>query len=174
MRRSAATGVVGPAAAPGAASGSVQLVAGPGQDEPRSAVPWGKVGHGWALALDDAVSSNPAHMATGSIILYLVDPLGGRYTLFSSPSKANNPVFDGVLTDWSGDGQRALFVDFPAKNSQGASGPTYQVNLRTGKISQVRAASSAAVTGYLRPGAPSCWPRSQTLPLPARMAPWSC
>ena len=91
-------------------------------------------------------------MPTGSIILYLVDPLGGRYTLFSSPSKANNPAFDGVLTDWSGDGQRALFVDFPAKNSQGASGPIYQLNLRTGKISQVRAASTAAVTGYLRPG----------------------
>lgn len=148
---SAATGVAAPAATTRAASGNVQLVAGPGQDEPRSAVPWGKIGHGWALALDQAVSSNPAHLPTGSVILYLVDPLGGRYTLFSSPSKANNPAFDGVLTDWSGDGQRALLVDFPAKNSQAASGPVYQLNLRTGKISRVRAASTATVTGYARP-----------------------
>jgi hypothetical protein len=44
--------------------------------------------------------------------------LGGRYTLFSSPVKADDPVFDGELTDWSGDGQRALFADFPAKTSQ--------------------------------------------------------
>jgi hypothetical protein len=148
----AATGHSGAAGAVGAGRGTAQLIAGPGQDEPRSAVPWGKIGHGWALALDYASPANFGKTPAGSDFLYLVDPLGGRYTLFSSPVRADDPVFDGELTDWSGDGQRALFVDFPAKTSQAASGPAYQVNLRTGKIFRVGAASTATLAGYARPG----------------------
>jgi hypothetical protein len=126
-------------------------MAGPGQNEPRSAVPWGKVGHGWALALDQATSTNPAQSAAGKVILYLVDPLGGRYTLLSSPAKAKNPLVDGELTDWSGDGRRALFVQFPIAASSPLSEPTYQLDLRTGKFTLVMVAKTVDVLGYTRP-----------------------
>jgi TolB protein len=126
-------------------------MAGPGQDEPRSAVPWGKVGHGWALAVDQATSSKPAKVPAGSVILYLVDPLGGRYTLLSSPAKAKNPLVDGELTDWSGDGRRALFVELPISARSAPSEPTYQLDLRTGKFSLVLVAKTVEVLGYTRP-----------------------
>jgi hypothetical protein len=148
---SAATG--GSAAAPtaGAATGTAPLIAGPGQDEPRSAVPWGKVGHGWALAIDQATSTKPAQTSAGKIILYLVDPLGGRYTLLSSPAKAKNPLVDGELADWSGDGRRALFVEFPIAARSAQDEPTYQLDLRTGKFSLVMVAKTVEVLGYTRP-----------------------
>lgn len=124
-------------------------MAGPGQDEPRSAVPWGQVGHGWALAQDQATSTNPAKSSAGKVILYLVDPLGGRYTLSSSAANAKNPLVDGELMDWSGDGRRALFLEI--SNSSTPFGPTYQLDLRTGKFSKVLVAKKVEVLGYTRP-----------------------
>ena len=146
---SAATSVSGAAATAGAVTGATPLIAGPGQDEPRSAVPWGKVGHGWALAVDQATSSKPAQMAAGKIILYLVDPLGGRYTLLSSPAKAKNPLVDGELMDWSGDGRRALFVEL--SNTSTPFGPNYQLDLRTGKFAKIPVAKTVQILGYTRP-----------------------
>lgn len=148
---SAATGDSGAAATAGAATSTAPLMAGPGQDEPRSAVPWGKVGHGWALAVDQAASTKPAQTAAGKVILYLVDPLGGRYTLLSSPAKAKNPLVDGELMDWSGDGRRALFVELPISVRSAPSEPTYQLDLRTGKFSLVLVAKTVEVLGYTRP-----------------------
>jgi TolB protein len=146
---SAATSVSGAAATADAATSTAPLMAGPGQDKPRSAVPWGKVGHGWALATDQATSTNFAKMSAGKIILYLIDPLGGRYTLLSSSANAKNPLVGGELTDWSGDGRRALFVAI--SNTSTGWGPTYQLDLRTGKFSKVPVAKTVTVIGYARP-----------------------
>jgi hypothetical protein len=107
----------GAAATDGAPASTVPVIAGPGQDEPRSAVPWGKIGHGWALAVDVAEPTKPTSRLTGSVALYLVDPLDGRYRLYRALAKAGNPLVAGELSDWSADGERALFVDLPAKNA---------------------------------------------------------
>jgi hypothetical protein len=132
-------------------SAAAPLMAGPGQDEPRSAVPWGEVGHGWALAVDQAASTNPAKWSAGKVILYLVDPLGGRYTMFSSSAKAKNPLVDGELMDWSGDGRRALFVELPVRSTDAPDEPTYQLDLRTGKFSLLMVAKTVEILGYTRP-----------------------
>ncbi len=77
-----------------------------GRQAPRSAVPWTRVGPGWALAEDLAATARPARSPQGSIILYLVDSRGGRYRLFAWPARDAAPY--GELVDWSGDTRRVL------------------------------------------------------------------
>lgn len=121
-----------------------------GQSAPRSAVPWSLVGRGWALAEDFASPSNPAKQPAGSVILYLVDPLGGRYKLFawSASGKSGGPR--GELTDWSGNARRALFGSFPKGARQRQF--VQQLNLRTGKLTGFWLPAKALVIGYTRPG----------------------
>lgn len=68
-------------------------------------VPWSIVGSGWLLAQWSA--SNPDASASGTATststLFLIDPEGGRYDLGLAPSATQ-------LSDWSGDGHRALLV----------------------------------------------------------------
>jgi hypothetical protein len=92
-------------------------------------VPWRLIGPGWALAEDDAFSSQPTNALSGSVILYLIDPQAGRYRLFSWPVKK---APRGELTDWSGDSQRALFVTIPRDNAPREV--VQQLNLRTGRF----------------------------------------
>jgi len=79
-------------------------------------VPWSKVGPGWTLATWTPVTAHrpgekpapgEADPETAATTLYLVDPLGNRYaiTTFSGDDARL------YLTDWSGDGSKALFVD---------------------------------------------------------------
>ncbi len=123
------------------------LVASPQQTAPRSAVPWQHVGPGWTLAEDAAIPADPAKTASGSIILYLIDPLGGRYRLFSWPAKGPAPY--GALTDWSGDTQRALVTSFPTGKRPRQL--VEQLNLRTGKFTGFQLPSNSLAIGYTRP-----------------------
>jgi hypothetical protein len=102
----AGCGAARPAAAGSAVTTAAILDAGPGQVALRSEVPWGRIGPGWALAEDFNFPVKPASPLRGSVILYLVDPRGGRYSLFTWPAKGPAPY--GELTDWSGDTRRAL------------------------------------------------------------------
>ncbi len=89
-----------------------------------NAVPWSVVGSGWLLAQWSA--SNPdasAGGAGGASTLFLIDPQGGRYDLGPAPSGTQ-------LSDWSGDGHRALLV------STGSSTATV-VDLQTGSASSI-------------------------------------
>jgi hypothetical protein len=84
-------------------------------------VPWSLVGPGWILATGSA-------SAHSKVSLYLIDPAGGRYLI--------GPVPPGtLLADWSGDGQRALFVSPSGSsfvNSLGLRTVVDVMDLRTG------------------------------------------
>lgn len=103
-----------------------------GQVGGRRSVPWEKVGAGWLLA---TWSTSPA-AASGSLsgapasTLDLVDPQGGRYGLGSGPKT-------GVLVDWSGNGDDALFLvpTTPAATGTVNFGAVV-VDLRTGTTTQ--------------------------------------
>lgn len=82
------------------------------------------VGTGWLLA--QWSSSRPTGTAAPASNLYLIEPAGGRYNLGAAPSGA-------ILSDWSGDGSRALLVsDMPATNG---SVSIHIYDLATGSVS---------------------------------------
>jgi hypothetical protein len=129
--------------------GTVEL--GAGQTSSRSAVPWSKIGPGWALA-DYSATSVPGRQPTrvGSTTLYLVDPLGGRYSLFTWP--ANSPRSRWTLLDWSADAQRALFTEVSTRTNP--EGQVHQLDLRNGRITGFNLPTSGInAIGYTRPGA---------------------
>jgi hypothetical protein len=102
-----------------------------------STIPWTQVGPGWLLATWSQVpgrrpggdlSPGEPTPATATIMLYLVDPAGGRYPITSFPPPGAGP--SPTLADWSGDGTHALFY----ANAPAPSG-TYTVttvDLRSG------------------------------------------
>jgi len=89
-----------------------------GLEAPGAAVPWAQVGPGWLLATWSAVpgrSPGPPPSDTvapvdQTVVLFLVDPLGGRYRIASLP--VSDQSAPPTLEDWSGDGRHALFLDF--------------------------------------------------------------
>lgn len=103
-------------------------------------VPWSKVGPGWTLATWSPVTAHhpgeepapgEADPNTADTTLFLVDPAGNRYVITTfSGDDANLD-----LTDWSGDGSKALFADGPTVIS---------VDLHTGERTTV------PTTGYPR------------------------
>jgi hypothetical protein len=138
-----------PAASPGtAASAAVtQAHAGAGAQPPLGAgktgtlaqVPWAKIGPGWALAEYTTGSSQVA----GPVTLYLVDPEGGVYQLYSWPATTE----PWVLMAWSGDEARALLEQV------GTTQPTlHQLTIATGQITTFTLPSTVTqVLGYTRP-----------------------
>lgn len=87
-----------------------------GVEAPLAAVPWSQVGPGWMLAMwSPAPGLHPGEKPppgsptrdAASTTLYLVDPAGGRYPITTFPPPGDGP--SPQLTDWSGDGTRALF-----------------------------------------------------------------
>ena len=96
-----------------------------GTEGSRDQVPWSMVGAGWLLAQ----WSSKVPTGSGPFVsnLYLVDPRGGRYNLGAAPPGA-------VLSDWSGDGSRALLV---AETSGAATAtPVFIYNLRDGSVAR--------------------------------------
>jgi len=127
----AASGFVAHAAA---TSGPTVLAA--GQTGSRAQVPWASVGPGWELA--EYSAGTPArHLPT---MLYLVNPAGGRYLVYTWPARASAPG----LVAWSGDKTRALLIS-------GSSGQTEQLTLATGKLTTFTLAGHALPIGYTRP-----------------------
>lgn len=82
-----------------------------------ASVPWSQVGRGWVLAQWDPHDNQ--RIVSGSYLV-LVAPDRARYLLWRVGSQ------NDVLTAWSGDGQRALFV------TQGATTRFTVIDVRTG------------------------------------------
>ncbi len=141
------TGLAVPALAASAAPSG--LVLGAGQTGTRAAVPWSKVGPGWALAMYSASQGGEAvEPKTGPATLYLVDPQGGKYKLITWSARSPQARAPWNLVDWSGDTRRALF-------SSGYAGATrehlHQLQLRTGHVSSFTLPKDVIAIGYTRP-----------------------
>ncbi len=150
----AAIAIAGTAAALSVPATAAQTVAadrvlGAGQAGSRAQVPWGKVGPGWSLAMYSASQGGEGvRPRSGPGTLYLVNPAGGRYSLFTWP--ARSPRSRWNLQAWSGDVRRALFT------SGGGFGSTvpehvYQLQLRTGAVTGFTLPARITAVGYTRP-----------------------
>lgn len=108
-----------------------------GQVGQRSEVPWSLVGPGWLLAEwatapyhGQGLQANPP-----GTMLFLVDPLGGRYVLATGTSV---PV--AYLLAWSGDGRRALF------GKPGTGGSDLILDLKSGSFTKIGLPSYRQIT----------------------------
>jgi hypothetical protein len=114
-------------------------VLGPGQTGTRSAIPWSKVGPGWALANYTTGTGAKA----GPVALYLVDPQGGKYKVYQWPA-TKSPL---SLIAWSGDKTRALLSPVSSGGIR-----LDQLDLTTGKMTSIKLPTSvSAVFGYTDP-----------------------
>jgi len=123
-----------PASSP-APSVTAKTILSLGQQGTAKDVPWDRIGPGWTL---DVVTAS-VNDTTG--VLYLVDPLGGRYVIAQhSPTPAA----------WSPDGQRALFVSYDDKRHDFA---ITERDLRTfAELHATTVAGDTAITvTYTRP-----------------------
>ncbi len=96
------TAVHRPSSGPAAPTSTSEQTVAYRYEAPIDAVPWSDVGAGWMLAM---WSPTPYNSTT---TLYLVSPDGGRSPVTTFPSGDDGSA---ELVDWSGDGNRALFVD---------------------------------------------------------------
>jgi TolB protein len=136
-------GLAGPALASRAPAAQVRVL-GAGQTGTRAEVPWRKVGPAWALAMFSRSTGGEGVKPTnGSATLYLVDPSGGKYSLFTWSARSRQA--QRTLVAWSGDTQRAMFLGF------GRADYVYQLQLRTGKITSFRLPANVSPVGYTRP-----------------------
>jgi hypothetical protein len=114
-----------------------------------SAVPWGKVGPGWALALYSATQDGEGiKFKAGSSTLYLVSPQGARYKVITWSAKSPRASWD--LLSWSGDAKRALFSTGPIFVGS-ARQHIYQLQLRTGRVTGFTLPAKVNAVGYTRP-----------------------
>ena len=143
----AAVGLAVPAMAAPAAPSARSLSG--GQTAPGWAVPWRKVGPGWALAMSSRnVGGEGVTPKAGPSILYLVKPEGGRYIRYKMMTwSARDPRRNWQLLGWSGDLRRALFASPPGPNPQ----HIYQLQLRTGKETGFNLPAKVTALGYTRP-----------------------
>ena len=143
----AALGLAVPAMAAPAVPSSRTLSA--GQAGTASAVPWGKVGPGWALAMYSASQGGEGvKPKAGPSTLYLVNPQGRRYKVITWA--ARSPRSQWHLLAWSGDVSRALFGTLPGLVSTGRE-HIYQLQLRTGHITGFKLPANVTAVGYSRP-----------------------
>src|SRR5258706_3230862 len=120
-----------------------------GQAGSRAQVPWGKVGPGWTLAMFSASQGGEGVRPKGGpATLYLVNPAGGRYSLFTRP--ARSPRSRWSLQAWSGDVRRPLFT---SGGAFGSATPehVYQLQLRTGAVTGFPLPAHVTAVGYARP-----------------------
>jgi hypothetical protein len=110
-----------------------------GQVGTRSQVPWRKVGSGWALVqYTQGTVTAPKPMK-----LYLIDPSGGKYLLYTWRASQN----PWELIGWSGDKTRALFGHDSTEPET-----VRQLVLATGRLMQpFRLPAKAAAIGYTSP-----------------------
>jgi hypothetical protein len=161
VRGRRAVGAIAAAAAAAATLGlAVPAVAAParsatrvlsgGQAATRLAVPWGKVGPGWALAEYSATREGEGvKFKAGSSTLYLVSPQGARYKVVTWA--ARNPRASWYLVGWSGDISRALFGTSPGLVATGSREHVYQLQLRTGHVTGFTLPVNVTAVGYTRP-----------------------
>jgi hypothetical protein len=129
----------GPNAAKAPAARSARRMLAAGQVGTRSQVPWRKVGAGWALAQ----YTQGTITAAKPMKLYLIDPSGGKYLLYTWRASRN----PWGLIGWSVDKTRALL-------GQGSTGSqtVRQLVLATGRFMQpFRLPAKVAAIGYTSP-----------------------
>jgi hypothetical protein len=138
LRRAAVIAAVGVASV-----AVVTATAPPGQASQTSTlaqVPWAKVGPGWELAEETAASALPPRSEKAPTRLYLLNPSGGKYPLYTWAAGQQAPY----LIAWSGDKTRALLG---ATSGTG----TEQLTLASGKITSFTLPGQAEPIGYTRP-----------------------
>jgi hypothetical protein len=139
----AVAGLAVPAMAAQAPAAQARVL-GAGQTGTRASVPWSKVGPGWALALFSRSTGGEGVKPTnGSSTLYLVDPQGGKYAVYTWA--ARDGATQWLLQAWSGDVSRALFTSFTSTGEQ-----LHQLQLRTGRLTTF-AVKAATTVSYTRP-----------------------
>jgi hypothetical protein len=144
----AAVGLAVPAMAAPTAPSSRTMSA--GQAGTAAAVPWSKVGPGWALAMYSATREGEGvKFRPGPSTLYLVSPQGGRYKLVTWAARSARANW--FLLDWSGDVSRALFDTSPGGIATSRQ-HVYQLQLRSGKVTGFTLPADVAAVGYTRPG----------------------
>ncbi len=137
-----------PAMAANAGRASHVLAA--GQSGSRATVPWSKVGPGWALALYSASQGGEGvKPKAGPSTLYLVDPRGGRYSLFTWAARSKQTQW--FLQGWSGDVKRALFTSEPQFGGGNGREHVYQLQLRTGAVTSFALPKGVVALSYTRP-----------------------
>jgi TolB protein len=118
-----------------------------GQTASRSAVPWSKVGPGWALVTYTTATPFALPPKRGSTTLYLVDPAGGKYVMYRWPHvNADGGV---GLFAWSGDGTRAMLA--VPKSPTSTTGQLDQLTLAKGILTRLPLPASAIPISYTRP-----------------------
>jgi len=143
---------------------------GAGREASRQAIPWKQVGPGWVLALWDSSpaatqSEEPPTTVPGeSATLYLVDPQGGRYLVKTFPS-ADTPT----LSDWSGDGRRALLVD-PEASGASPGTEVSEIDLASGTVHTISLPTSVSVS-YTNPSGLALLATAQITPELQRLSP---
>jgi hypothetical protein len=144
----ATVGLAAPAMA--APAGPAARLQNTGRAASGSAVPWHRIGPGWALAMFSATQEEEGvKFKAGPSTLYLVSPQGGKYQLGTwSP---RNPRANWYLLGWSGNVSRALFVTPPVVTSSGAHEHVDQLQLRTGHITGFTLPPDVTAIGYTRP-----------------------
>jgi TolB protein len=85
----------------------------------------------------------------GPSTLYLVDPQGGRYSLYTWPARSARSKW--YLQDWSGDVRRALFTSAPPSGGGPGREHVYQLQLRTGAATGFTLPTGVVALGYTRP-----------------------
>jgi hypothetical protein len=130
-----AAGAAGAAGAKAATTAATASVAAASAATP-ARVPWSKVGRGWELVqYTTGATGKPA-----PVTLYLIDPAGHRYALYTWGAHDSAPYLIG----WSGDKARALFI-------VGAN-QYEQLTLATGTLSRGALPRGAEPIGYAGPG----------------------
>jgi hypothetical protein len=118
-----------------------------GAEGSRTAIPWSLVGAGWTVVVWSP-SGDPNDPAQ---VIYLVDPLGGRYRIASVPNSAQT-----LVADVSGDRRHALLLD------RLRLGHAYQVDLSAGNIESVPVPSDTGSVEYAEPAGRSIITASST------------
>jgi TolB protein len=116
-----------------------------GQTGGRAAIPWSLLGPGWTLAEVSTAQPNANGAATGGgrYMIYLVDPVGGKYRIWAS---TGGGALD--LLAWSGDGKTALY-----DAGAGAGGaPAYGLlTLASGQATPLQLPAGVTAMGFTRP-----------------------
>jgi hypothetical protein len=132
---------------PGGAASAPIL--GAGQVGGRAAVPWAKVGPGWSLVMYSAAQGGEGIKAkAGPMTLYLVDPSGGRYRMFTWSAHSRQTQWQ--LIAWSGDSRRAIFVPNDELYNS-VREQVFQLQLRSGAITSFTLPANVTAVGYTRP-----------------------
>jgi hypothetical protein len=116
-------------------------VLGAGQTGSRAEVPWHQIGPGWALVTYTTAAPFATLQHPGRTWVYLIDPDGGKYSLYQTGSATIR------LVAWSGDTRRALLY-VAAKSGTTAID---QLTLATGRLTRIPLPTGMWPVSYTRP-----------------------